>query len=233
LVIGIVTDNKDPDKLGRVKVKFPWLTTEHASHWARVVSVGAGNGRGVLFIPEVNDEVLVGFEQDSPNTPYVLGGLWNGKDKPPAAGSNAVDGGGNVQQRLISSRVGHELVMGENAAGGDGFVHLKTKAGRIVKISDTDKGVLIKTDNHSVKLDDQGRLLAIESGGDLNIKANGKVSIEGQTGVEVKSNTTMALNANATMEIKANATMAISSNAPMDVKSSAILNLQGTLVKIN
>jgi uncharacterized protein involved in type VI secretion and phage assembly len=71
LVVGIVTDNQDPDGRGRVKVKFPWLTPDHASHWARVVSVGAGPERGIQFLPEINDEVLVGFEQDDVHHPYV------------------------------------------------------------------------------------------------------------------------------------------------------------------
>lgn len=80
---GIVTDNKDPKGWGRVKVKFPTLTEEHASHWARVVASGAANGRGFDCLPEVNDEVLVGFEHGDIHRPYVIGGVWNGKDAPP------------------------------------------------------------------------------------------------------------------------------------------------------
>lgn len=83
LIVGIVTDNNDPDGWGRVKVKFPYLTGDYATDWARVVSAGAGRQRGIQFIPEVNDEVLVGFEFGDVHHPYVIGGLWNGKDAPP------------------------------------------------------------------------------------------------------------------------------------------------------
>ncbi len=82
LVVGVVTDNKDPARLGRVKVKYPWLSAEQTSDWARVVSPGAGRGRGLQFIPQVEDEVLVGFEMGDAHHPYVIGGLWHGQAKP-------------------------------------------------------------------------------------------------------------------------------------------------------
>ncbi len=71
-LVGIVTDNKDPKGWSRVKVKFPTLTEEHASHWARVVGLGAANSRGFDCLPEVNDEVLVGFEHGDIHRPYVI-----------------------------------------------------------------------------------------------------------------------------------------------------------------
>lgn len=82
LVVGVVTDNNDPARLGRVKVKYPWLSAEQTSDWARVVSPGAGRKRGLQFIPQVEDEVLVGFEMGDVHHPYVLGGLWNGQAPP-------------------------------------------------------------------------------------------------------------------------------------------------------
>jgi phage protein D len=83
LLIGIVTDNQDPQGWGRVKVKFPTLTEDHSSDWARVVNSGAGAHRGFDCLPEIDDEVLVGFEHGDIHRPFVLGGVWNGKDAPP------------------------------------------------------------------------------------------------------------------------------------------------------
>src|SRR5918912_435328 len=80
--IGIVTNVKDPSMLGRVKVCFPRLPGKPESDWARVAQPAAGDGRGFYWVPQVNDEVLVGFERGQTNLPYVLGSLWNGKDKP-------------------------------------------------------------------------------------------------------------------------------------------------------
>jgi phage protein D len=82
LVVGIVTNNNDPEGLARVRVKYPTLDDQNEGAWARVVAVGAGNQRGQLMLPQVGDEVLVGFEGGDPHTPYILGALWNGKDKP-------------------------------------------------------------------------------------------------------------------------------------------------------
>ncbi|MFG2615649.1 VgrG-related protein [Streptomyces anulatus] len=85
LVSGTVTDTQDPDGSGRVKVRFPWLSDEYASDWARTAQSG-GTGGGEAFIPEVGDEVLVGFEHGHLDRPYVLAGLYNGQDRPGGGG---------------------------------------------------------------------------------------------------------------------------------------------------
>ena len=83
VVIGIVSDNADPDEQGRVKVKFPWLADDAVSFWARLSAPGAGKTAGVTWVPSVNDEVLCAFEHGDMDHPVVLGGLWNGKDVDP------------------------------------------------------------------------------------------------------------------------------------------------------
>jgi uncharacterized protein involved in type VI secretion and phage assembly len=82
LVIGIVTNNQDPDGMGRVRVKYPALSDDLEGTWARIATAAAGNQRGLLMLPIVGEEVLVGFEHDDTTRPYVLGSLFNGKDKP-------------------------------------------------------------------------------------------------------------------------------------------------------
>ena len=113
-LVGIVTNNKDPEGWGRVKVKFPTLTEEHESNWARVVALGAAKQRGFDCLPEVNDEVLVGFEHGDIHRPYILGGVWNGKDNPPEAIDDTVTGG-KVRLRTIKTRPGHTLQIIEQA----------------------------------------------------------------------------------------------------------------------
>lgn len=83
LVVGIVTNNRDDQHVGEVRVKYPTLDgEENEGAWARVVGVGAGPDRGQMMLPQVDDEVLVGFEYGDPHRPYILGALWNGRDKP-------------------------------------------------------------------------------------------------------------------------------------------------------
>src|SRR5262249_39229390 len=86
VVVGVVTNNQDPDDMHRVKVRFPWLSkdTERVeSNWARVAAPMTGRGRGQYFLPEVDDEVLVAFEHGQIDHPFVIGSLWNGQDTPP------------------------------------------------------------------------------------------------------------------------------------------------------
>src|SRR5258708_10180602 len=81
-VIGIITDNKDPLKLGRVKLKFPVISMDDVTDWTPIIMQGAGKNRGWFFIPENDDEVLVVFEHGDIDRPLVVGALRNGKDKP-------------------------------------------------------------------------------------------------------------------------------------------------------
>jgi uncharacterized protein involved in type VI secretion and phage assembly len=102
-VIGIVTDNKDPSKLGRVKLKIPILSEQDTTYWCPIIMLGAGKNRGWFYIPEKDDEVLVMFEHGDVNRPLVVGALWNGKDKPPDKNP-----GGNPR-RVIKSRLGSKI----------------------------------------------------------------------------------------------------------------------------
>jgi phage protein D/phage baseplate assembly protein gpV len=82
LVLGIVTNNNDPEAMGRVRVQFPALGAETESAWARIATTSAGKERGLLMLPVVGEEVLVGFEHGDTTRPYVLGSLFNGTDRP-------------------------------------------------------------------------------------------------------------------------------------------------------
>jgi uncharacterized protein involved in type VI secretion and phage assembly len=100
VVVGLVTNVNDPEKLGRIRVAFPWLDASYESEWIRIATMMAGSGRGSFFMPEVNDEVLLAFEHGDSRFPYVIGFLWNGKDKPPTE---------HVRDRMLKSKNGHTI----------------------------------------------------------------------------------------------------------------------------
>lgn len=114
LVVGVVTNIDDEDHLGRVKVRLSTVAPDDESTWARVVAPGAGASCGIQWLPEVGDEVVVGFEQRDLRRPLVLGGLWNREDSPPSRSVEA----GKVAVRTLTSREGHRLELRDGAQAG-------------------------------------------------------------------------------------------------------------------
>lgn len=174
LAVGIITDNNDPEKLGRVKLMLPWLAPDHASDWTRVASPGAGRDRGIQFLPEVDDEVLVGFELGDPQHLYVLGGLWNGIDG--LASTNAVQDG-KIQRRVIVSRTGHTITLDDD--DGNGSITIKDRAGNTVTLDSNGKSITISSQG-DLSLAAKGKL-AIKGDQDITLDATGKLSITGKS----------------------------------------------------
>ena len=190
VVIGIVTNNKDPDELGRVRVSFPWFSDDDESEWARVASLMAGNDRGMFFLPEVDDEVLVTFEQGDIRRPYIIGSLWNGVDVVPAEFSN--DGENNV--RLIKSRSGHLIKLDDT--DGSEKIEIIDKAGINLLVIDTaentititaDKDIVLNAPQGKISLNAQdveiisSAATKVEAGSDMNLEASGTATLKGAT----------------------------------------------------
>jgi phage protein D/phage baseplate assembly protein gpV len=155
LLVGLVTNNKDPKGWGRVKVKFPTLTMDDESHWARVVGLGASDDRGFYCLPEIDDEVLVGFEHGDIHRPYIVGGVWNGKDKTVETVDDTIKNG-KVRLRTIKTRTGHTIQFVEEDDGSSkAGIYIKTTDGHRIEMNDSEEFIKIKTDGgHSIKMDD-------------------------------------------------------------------------------
>lgn len=162
----LVTDNQDPSGMGRVKVQIPWLGDQVESTWARLAVPMAGSERGLFFLPEVGDEVLVAFEHGDVNHPYVLGALWNGREGPPNA-SSAVNSAGQVVQRVIRTRAGHTILLDDTDGGGG--ITIEDRAG------------------NKVHLDTGRNTLRIEVMQDVAIEAQGKVAIKAMMGIDLEA----------------------------------------------
>ncbi|MGB3191250.1 MAG: VgrG-related protein [Limnoraphis sp.] len=206
-LVGIVTDNQDPEGLGRVKVWFPTLTPQtgenaHASHWARVVAIGAGKGRGFDCLPEIDDEVLVGFEHGNIHRPYILGGVWNGKDLPPNRVAESVQNS-KVRVRTFKTRTGHQIQFIEEDKGNSkAGVYIETTDGHQIRLNDTEKSIEVKTKGkHELRLDDKK--------GCIEVKTKGHTLTMDSTGISLNS------------------------AGKIDIKASQVITIKGSLIKLN
>lgn len=205
VTLGVVTDNRDPQGVGRVRVRFPWISDLTESGWARVAVLAAGPNRGTFFIPEVDDEVLVTFRHGDMRYPYIIGSLWNGRERPPVPTTLA-------ERSMIRSKSGHEVIFDDLPA--QERLTIKSHAGHEIVLDDSAQGLKVEIRNaqgtHKITLDGLTQTLSITAlAGNVEVKAPaGNVSVEG-VAVQVNAATTLEL------------------------KSGGLLNLQAPLIKIN
>lgn len=191
LAVAVVTDVREPGgaQRGWVKLRFPWLDDTYVSDWVRTVQWGGAGGGGVVS-PEVNDEVLVGFEQGDLDSPYVLGGLYNGVDRPSPHDVPLVDGAsGKVNRRSVVSRSGHRMEL-LDVPGGRSGVHLASGDGKLEVSLDQQRGEIVLTVHglggaagSTVRLSSSG--ITLDAGtGAVNVRG-GSVTVRGTTSVTV------------------------------------------------
>lgn len=163
----VVTDNQDPDNQGRVRIRLPWTPDNDSANyenWARLATLMAGGNRGSWFIPDVDDEVLVGFEGGDPRRPYVVGMLWNGSDAPP----ETMDSDNNLKS--IVSRADIRITMDDS----DGAVKLtlSTPGGHSLVFDDANRSI--------TATDSTGNIIKMDSGG-ISITAVAQVKVDAAT----------------------------------------------------
>jgi uncharacterized protein involved in type VI secretion and phage assembly len=231
LTIGLVSNNEDPDDLNRVKVTFPYLSDSEESAWARVMQPGGGASRGWTVIPEVGDEVVVGFEHGDIDHPFVLGGLTNGTDTAPHTAGGGIVENGEVVARTMTSRLGHEIFMADGSADDDQFVLVKTAGDEaVLNLAKTRVDLIsaanplkLQNDNGSIEIDADGNITI--TGASITLDASGDITVDGGANVNVTSGAAAKVEAGAALDLKA--------SAPATLESSAITNVKGSMVKIN
>ncbi len=162
VVEGLVTDNIDPDQEGKVKVQFPWFDDNMVSEWCRVMQPYAGPGYGMFFVPEVGDEVVVAFGHGDMRLPIIMGGVYNGQDKPPTHRDASTD------LKLIQTKAGHQLLFNDSADSHQ--VKITTKGGHEVDLNDQNQSITIKsTGGQTISLDDQDGSITISTSGGQSV----------------------------------------------------------------
>ncbi|KOX34400.1 type IV secretion protein Rhs [Streptomyces sp. NRRL F-6491] len=197
LAIGVVTDVRETGgaENGSVRLRFPWLDDTYVTDWVRTVQWGGKGGGGVVS-PEVNDEVLVGFEQGLLDSPYVIGGLYNGVDKPSPHDVPLIDKTtGRVNRRSLVSRSGHRVELLDARAPGRSGVRLMSADERLEVFLD-DRRDRIEMTVYAGKsrqvlssfvMDKRG--ITVDAGrGDVSVSGR-NVAIDGRVGVRIGGRT--------------------------------------------
>jgi type VI secretion system secreted protein VgrG len=223
----VVIDTNDPDGLGRVRVHFFWMGMDEKSTWIRIASMHAGSGRGSFFIPEVNEEVMVAFEGNNPSKPFILGTVYNGKDKPPESAGEAND------IKVLRTRSGNRIVMNDKE-GSLTLVDQKDNKVQIdgsgnIKVTSTES-IVLTCGSSSISLKKDGTIEI--SGKDITIKADQKAemksgpasfSADGAGGdIKVKG-TTASVEGSTTTEVKGGTQTNVSASGQVAVKGAMIM----------
>ncbi|MFF1444449.1 VgrG-related protein [Streptomyces sp. NPDC058295] len=241
----LVTDVGDPLKQGRVKLQFPWLDDAYVSDWTRVVQWGGKRG-GSIFPLDVGDEVLVGFDRGALDHPYVIGGLYNGKDKPTPVKDVPLHDGARqrASRHTLSDREGNRVDLLSQRTGGKQGVRLTSGDDKLVinldraqtEITVDSKGTVSITGSRSVTVKagtdltlTAGRNIAIRSGGSITLRGN-LINIRSMTGmVSVDAAGLLNLKAGGAATFSAGAAVQINSTANVGIRA-ATLMLQGVVM---
>ncbi|WP_029135750.1 phage baseplate assembly protein V [Nakamurella lactea] len=227
MVVGVVTDvGSKSDANLVVKVKFPTLGDGIESHFARVVALGAGSRRGMTFLPEINDEVLIGFENGDIRRPVVLGGLYNGKDLATEYGvANR-----QVDKRRITSRLGHFIELADGSAPADQAVNIILAGEKHLLHLGKDAINVTAPAGVPISLKAGSAEISISDAGDIVIKGK-SVKIDAQTDVQTHG-LNVKTKADVGFEVEGTSTT-LKAKAQAEISSGGVVMVKGAMVKIN
>jgi phage baseplate assembly protein V len=170
----LVADVRDPEKECRVKLRFPWFDSKQVTDWCRIANLFAGNGYGDTWTPELEDEVLVAFIHGDLRFPVVLGGLYNGKDKPPRPRT------ADTNQKTLRTKAGHEVLLDDSSSSLG--VEVITSAGHRLRLDDVKNQI-------TLEISGGPSIVMSKNGGDMQIKAT-SITLDATT-ITIKASSTL------------------------------------------
>jgi uncharacterized protein involved in type VI secretion and phage assembly len=230
VLIGVVTNVADPDHQGKVKVTYATQGSTVESPWARVVTLGAGKGRGLEFQPEVNDEVLVAFEQGDTRRPLVLGGLFSAKNTLPTSPAAGNVDGSNIAYRRITSRLGHVIELADGTADASKYVLVKLAGGEHQLRIGADKTDLT-IGNKELTITNGAAKIVFSQQGDITIQGK-SITLKADTTVDVQAGTKASLAGKTEVDVQG-AQVKVEGQGTTTVQASGQLALKGGVVMIN
>jgi len=239
--VAIVKDNKDKDGLGRVRVQMNWQTGDEQTPWLRVATGHAGGKRGIYFIPEEGDEVIVDHEFDNPIRPFVSATTFHGK-----ASSDRQCGKKKNNLKAIITRSGHTILLDDT--NGKEMIHIHDKKENEIIIDTKEETITFKALKNIVI--DAGQDITLKAGKNIFMEANKEnveitaqkdIKIESKMGgleqktmkdIVAKSGKDLKMSAQVGAEMKANTSLKLSGNASAEIKSSGMMDVKGTKTSV-
>jgi uncharacterized protein involved in type VI secretion and phage assembly len=227
LVVGIVTMvGNNAGSPGDVKVKYVSIGDQVESNWARIVTLGAGSQRGMTFLPEINDEVIVGFEGGDARRPVILGGLFNGKDVPVEFGVQ----NNTVSQRRITSRLGHFVEFGDGTDTASQHIDLNLAGGKHQVRLGKDKLTASVPAGIPVTITAGSSKMEIGQDGSITL-AGKKITLKSETDVEISG---INITAKASVKAAISGTMTeMKASATGEVSAAGAMTIKGAMVAVN
>ena len=222
LQIGTVKKiHEDPDGETRIQVDVPMIKPSGDGVWTRIATFYATNQAGAFFMPEIGDEVILGFLNDDPRFPIILGSVYSKKHKPPYTPDKK-----NTTKAIVTNS---KMKIWFDDVKKD--LQIETPGGHKVTLSD-DKKTLTIVDSNNNKMEMAQGGITITSPKDIKIKATGKISLEAPAGMDLKTPQNMSLEG-LNVNIKANVALTAEGTASATFKASGNTTIQGAMVMIN
>jgi uncharacterized protein involved in type VI secretion and phage assembly len=225
IATGKVTDNKDPQKQGRVKVRYEWRDKNNESDWIRIMTPMAGKSMGVYFLPEVEDEVLVAFQNGDLDAPVILGSLWSKNIPPPDLNDNEKN-----DKRMIQSRSGHKIILDDKS--GEEKITIVDKSGNNSIVIDSKEKLITITSEKDMKILAENGILTINAK-EIAVSTSQGTSFESGADFTVKASSGKASVESMELSLKASSQGTLEASAALNVKASGNTTIKGAMVMIN
>lgn len=219
---GLITDNNDPDKLGRVRVNMFWQASGSSTPWIRMVNPYAGNERGFFFIPEIGDEVLVGFEGGDAEKPFVMGSYFHGKNKPSGKWNHQKN-----KYKVITTESKMQLMFDDDKK----IITIETPGGNKVTIDDDKKSILLQ-DQHNNKVELNSSGITLDSSKDISITAKGEIKIDAKLKATLHAATEVKVTS-LNVEVAADVGVKVKGNGTAEISAAGQTTVRGGMVMIN
>lgn len=230
ILTGVVTDIEDPDHGYRVRVRLLNRdTSDYETDFIRVGTMMSGSGYGSFFLPEVGDEVLVAFEDGIITRPYVIGSLWNQKNKPPVERKEKE----NLIRELKTKR-GHTVIFHDE--DGKDSIEIQTPKGIKISLEDEKETLLFSDKNgkNKIQIDSANGILTLLAEKKISLQAGGSKLELDDTNKSVLLESGQSLNIKSQqVVIQAKGTMDVKSSGSLNLKSDGPANIKGAVVKLN